>query len=467
MKRYDLRKIAKETLDITNKRYYDLNGIRVDLVGTEFNSVTVLSPESLKAIEDDDDEFFEQSFWGTDGAKFSVFNCDSFEAASMYDRPLVMNFANAIHVGGGFLNGARAQEESLCRCSTLYASISSDAAAEMYNYNQEHLNPIDSDYLLLSRDVCVFRDKECNLLDNPFKAAVLTIPAPNRNGRAKNVTQEEIDVVMKSRLRKMFFAAARYGYRNLILGAWGCGAFGHTAKRVASYYYELFFEEGFNEFFENVVFAILGDEEKIIAFQEIFGDKLEGRYNYPKSARDKFFAEAILPVPVCNHSGAGSDNIGYTVGIFSDGVPFEAEYWKSGEVFSVGFIMPYIERFHDCEGNILKNGNLLGFATGEQLIDKTVLCDGMVDEGEEESIEVIQKYVDYLCDMGAVEYCTDMFNGTVQYLIDILGNSLVNVKITLRDSNGEYAKSSLKFRTFPNSATKEKKPRFEVIRNGK
>lgn len=52
--------------------------------------------------------------------------------------------------------------------------------------------------------------------------------------------QDELDQVMTDRLHKFLLAAARYGYRNLVLGAWGCGAFGHDAAAVAGYFYDVF-----------------------------------------------------------------------------------------------------------------------------------------------------------------------------------------------------------------------------------
>ena len=48
-------------------------------------------------------------------------------------RPLALNFANGVNPGGGFLSGARAQEEALCRSSALYTTILGDP---MYEYHR-------------------------------------------------------------------------------------------------------------------------------------------------------------------------------------------------------------------------------------------------------------------------------------------------------------------------------------------
>ena len=62
MGRFYLRNIAKETIAITSEGGYKCNGEYIELVGEDFSSVEVLSPERLEEIEEDEDEFFERAF---------------------------------------------------------------------------------------------------------------------------------------------------------------------------------------------------------------------------------------------------------------------------------------------------------------------------------------------------------------------------------------------------------------------
>ena len=164
----------------------------------------------------------DSQFQKTDSCKITIENCDSFEAAKKLENPLVMNFANAHVAGGGFLLGATAQEEALCRCSTLYASISSEKAKEMYHYNNTHASMVESDYMLLSPEVCVFRDVNCQLMTDTFTTAVITIPAPNRRGAALLASKQLITETFLRRIRIMLRLSAKHGYQSLVLGAWGC-----------------------------------------------------------------------------------------------------------------------------------------------------------------------------------------------------------------------------------------------------
>ena len=260
--------IAKETMKITAEKKFEINGKTIHLPEMDFQAVEVFSPiagEELLSWN------IAESF-GEQMCRISVVNKDSFQAARRLENPFVMNFANAHGPGGGFLLGANAQEEALCRCSTLYASITSKAASEMYVYNNTHLRSVESDYMLLSPSVCVFRNEKYELLEKPFHAAVITVPAPNRYGAALLASGKLIEETMVRRIRIMLRIAAKKGYRNLVLGAWGCGAFGNKPQDVSGYFYQVLVEEAYGRCFDEVCFAIYGsvDGKNITAFRERF-----------------------------------------------------------------------------------------------------------------------------------------------------------------------------------------------------
>ncbi|MCQ2468521.1 MAG: TIGR02452 family protein [Ruminococcus sp.] len=260
--------IANETLKITADGFYMLGDKKIELLQLNFASVEVITPESGVSLAQKYSDLHKDG----EMCSFKVTNEDSFQAAHRYEKPFVMNFANAHHAGGGFRLGANAQEESLCRCSTLYSSIKSEAAAAMYKYNNSHISCFESDNMLLSEEVCVFRDEKCELLEKPFQVAVVTIPAPNRRGAALIAAKSAVAETMTRRIRIMLAAAADHGYKNLVLGAWGCGAFGNSPADVSEYFRTVLIDEEFGRLFDEVCFAVYGknDGKNITEFRKKF-----------------------------------------------------------------------------------------------------------------------------------------------------------------------------------------------------
>lgn len=261
---------------ITKAREYVVNGKRVSLGNHDVAHVYVLSPEKTDVFLDDTDGFLKNKAYIATKTSYVFVNQDSFEAARRYGRnPLVMNFASARHPGGGFRTGASAQEESLCRASTLYASLTSQDAAVMYDFNNMHELPAYSDYMLLSDQVAVFRDASGALLPTPFSCGVITVPAPNRNGSARSLSKEELDDIIHERLRRMLLSGIRYRYHTIVLGAWGCGVFGNPTEEIAEAFHRLLIEEGLGDHFDTVVFAVYRDEKKLSVFRKTFKDVAE------------------------------------------------------------------------------------------------------------------------------------------------------------------------------------------------
>lgn len=163
-------------------------------------------------------------------------------------RPIALSFANGVTPGGGFLSGARAQEEALCRQSGLYPTLLGDP---MYALHRARTDFESSDACILSPDVPFFRDDQGALLDNPWCLSLLTCAAPV----ATRVGQPRSADLTRARIRRVLGVSAAFGYSSLVLGAWGCGAFGNDPAITARDFRETL-EGPFSGLFRDVTFAI-------------------------------------------------------------------------------------------------------------------------------------------------------------------------------------------------------------------
>ena len=94
-------------------------------------------------------------------------------------RPLALNFANGITPGGGFLGGARAQEEVLCRSSALFETLIGDP---MYEEHRKRPLPDSTDWTIYSPDVPVFRTDDRTEIEVPWFLSFITCAAPYAPG---------------------------------------------------------------------------------------------------------------------------------------------------------------------------------------------------------------------------------------------------------------------------------------------
>ncbi|MFD4873127.1 TIGR02452 family protein [Streptomyces sp. NPDC058420] len=183
----------------------------------------------------------------------------SLEAARRLTGPVaVLNFASARNPGGGFLNGAQAQEEALCRASALYTCLLE--ARGFYDHHRAHRDPFYTDRVIHSPAVPVFRDDKGRLLDEPYTAGFLTAAAPNAGVVLRTAPERaaELPRALAVRAERVLETAALHGYRRLVLGAWGCGVFRNDPAQVAGAFHALLGPGGrFDAAFEHVVFGVL------------------------------------------------------------------------------------------------------------------------------------------------------------------------------------------------------------------
>ncbi len=190
--------------------------------------------------------------------------------------PVLLNFASARNPGGGFLGGAKAQEEDLCRCSGLYPTLLTQP--EYYRVHRADKSLLYSDHLIYSPNVPFFRARSGDdFLEQPFFASVITAPAPNAGAMRRNQPQlaDKLPETVLRRWENILAVAQAHGHTTLILGAWGCGAFRNDPKLVARTAQEALSLPRFAGSFSQVIFPIPGFNKASLVNLKIFQSVFE------------------------------------------------------------------------------------------------------------------------------------------------------------------------------------------------
>ena len=200
----------------------------------------------------------------------------TFEAAMLLHREhkdwriAVLNFASATAPGGGVTKGSSAQEESLCRCSTLYPALTSNALWDAYySVNRAARNPLYTDALIYTPNVTICKTDvqfpERLEQSDWTEVDVITCAAPNLRQRPGNmynhddseavvISPDELLALHKNRARHILTVAASKGVDAIVLGAFGCGAFQNDPTVVAEAYKDVL--EEMKSYFSLIEFAI-------------------------------------------------------------------------------------------------------------------------------------------------------------------------------------------------------------------
>jgi hypothetical protein len=158
----------------------------------------------------------------------------------------VLNMANAYVPGGAYIEGAIAQEENMFRRTDCHFRISDneyDRESDLYKPKMTDLLSAENGCVYLdvhAPRVCVrgAEDRNRKDLGYPWLAEENIFPFFELRSSAQDLrdgSDFSLDNARK-RIKAQFDTLKKYGIRNVVLGAFGCGAFQNPAHLIAQVY---------------------------------------------------------------------------------------------------------------------------------------------------------------------------------------------------------------------------------------
>lgn len=184
----------------------------------------------------------------------------TYEAAGAYKnyKVAILNFANNHSIGGAPYY-AGAQEEALCRCSTLLPCLKA-CTNTFYQphrdaFTRGEIDNYGNNDIIYTPNVTVFKTDtlEPELLDENdwYNVDVITCAAPEVS---KGYNFNKLCEIMYSRIKRILDVAEINKAEALILGAFGCGAFGNPPQLIANIFKDVLNTGNYN--FKIIEFAV-------------------------------------------------------------------------------------------------------------------------------------------------------------------------------------------------------------------
>ena len=336
--------MLQDTLDILDRGFYETAGktIPLKLTRLQMEEALVFLPGDVEKLCRDN-HFEHIHVLGR--CSYSCENMDSFSLArkriSMLadsdekeENPvLVLNLANPVHPGGGVRRGAKAQEEDLCRNSSLLLSLEGRKALAYYEYNRSLNTDMGSDAVMIHPWVEIIRDGNGDLLEESEVVSVMTCAAPMLRDGMEGMSRQQYEKLMLTRITGMLKAAAHSGYKHLVLGAFGCGAFRNDARIVSDLFYKALKEFDYDgmkdkDMFRSIGFAVLDHSEDQYNYREFARNfsnfyRDEDRAETDRVWKEKQEKESRLDtIRGCLFGGAVGDALGYPVEFLDENTIF-------------------------------------------------------------------------------------------------------------------------------------------------
>lgn len=192
----------------------------------------------------------------------------------------VLNFASPLLPAAGLNCAYNTQEEVLCRCSTLYPALDCEPfLTQYYKKHRKADNPLFTDDCIFTPDVTVFKDdRQEQLMPQAdwFQCHVLTSAAPclyDVKEKPVRISKGKYDKLLENRCHTLLAVAVHHGVEMVVLGAFGCGAFGNDPEQVAKAFDRALVD--YRAYFDMVEFAVPAPNEKnsgnYKAFEIVFG----------------------------------------------------------------------------------------------------------------------------------------------------------------------------------------------------